>query len=248
MSKLQAPLRSSLLPVRRISGWALLPVCLAPQLVAAAEPACAAVGAVPRDLVIARAEVATVASSLATLNWSNGQKITVVDVHVVTGRCATSVTGFADNTLVISDRFSVSWQPDGQLSPAVAAPAPVKVPHIPDRSHDDHSHGAVDFGVFVAGAKVAEGSNAYYVAVWRPTPRFAGQGQGIPASTVAVFAHTSQGVFSAPAPLMRSMLPIRGLSYTRGDDATSGMLGITQVSGSEVRLIRLQWNHQDYSR
>ncbi|MEJ0039522.1 MAG: hypothetical protein WDO68_26345 [Gammaproteobacteria bacterium] len=121
-------------------------------------------------------------------------------------------------------------------------------------SNDDHSHGAVDFGEFVTGVRIASSSssrsaNDYFVGVWRPARRLVGADKEMTSgSTIAVYAKTSDGVFSGAAPLLRSTLPVRAVSYVPGADPETGVLGLVQQADGELRLIRMRWTHRDYTR
>lgn len=219
----------------------------------AAEPVCAVAGRIPTSLRVTSAEVESISPTLTMLSWSGGHKLEIQDVRRVTGSCRNSVVGFSGSEILLKPGLTVRWSETGELSAAVGAKPLQDVPRIPDMSHDDHSHGAVDLGEFIMGARIAgsaspRSANEYFVGVWRPAKHLDGTDkESTSASTIAIYAKTPDGVFSAPAPLLRSTLPVRAVSYAPGFDPKAGVLGLVQEAAGELRLIRVQWTHSDYT-
>lgn len=227
------------------AAWLVLGVVMGANAHAAA-PACAVAGQVPGAVKVDTADIASVPSGLTMLGWNGAQQLQVKQLRVVTGDCQSSVTGFAGAQLFFKGNLASAVGEGGTLQAARAAPRQPSLPQMNEDAHEDedgHTHSDAGLGVFLTGARVAvkiapQGTTEYFVGAWK---------KGV-AHTVAVFARNPQGIVSPAAPLMRSQSPVRGLSYTPGPDATSGTLGIAQESPGELRLIDVQWMHQDFTR
>ncbi len=207
----------------------------------AAAPACAAAGKVP-SLQVLPAEA--VASGLTMLAWS-GSQLKIAQVRTVTGDCQASVTGFAGADLLFKGNLAAPVDAGGALQAARAAPRLPSLPQMNEDQHDEegHTHSDAGFGEFIAGARIAvkstpQGSTDYFVGAWRKGTAY----------TVGVFARNPQGILSPAAALMRSQFPVRGISYVAGAEPTSGVLGVTQEAPGELRLITVDWTHQDFTR
>lgn len=218
----------------------------------AGESSCAVAGRVPASLQVATGSVEEVLPTLTILTWAGGDNLKIAEVLKVTGDCRRSLAGFTGTALRMQGDFSVPVSATGEMAPA-ASVAPLRtVPRIPDVVHDDHSHIAVDFGEFVSGtplsANPAPRATEFFLGVWRPAQRFAGGGQGIPASTVGVYARTSDGIFSSATPLIRSSMPLRAISYVPAPDGQGGIVGLVQDAPGETRLIAVRWAHREFGR
>jgi hypothetical protein len=200
----------------------------------AAAPACVTAGKVPSVQVL---PAEAVASGLTMLTWS-GSQLKIAQVRTVTGECQASVTGFAGADLLFKGNLAAPVDAGGALQAARAAP---RLPTQPDE--EGHTHSDAGFGEFITGTRIAvksspQGTTDYFVGAWRKGTTY----------TVAVFARNPQGILSPAAALMRSQFPVRGISYAAGAQPTEGVLGVTQEAPGELRLISVDWTHQDFTR
>jgi hypothetical protein len=221
-------------------------------VVNAAAPPCADPVSALATLGVTPATPESLGDSLVAVNWSDGQSLKIEAVHRLTGRCRAEVVGFDGRQVELRGNRVATWDEAGRFgapTPSALTPA---VARIPDIEHEDHSH-SIDLGDFVGGSRIAAkaaaaGANQYFVGVWRPKLQRVDGRQRAPVSTLAVYARTRDGIFSSAAPLLRSTLPVRAVTYVPGEDPESGILGIVQDDGETLNLVSARWRHRDYSR
>lgn len=210
----------------------------------AASASCAAEGKVPQSLRIGAAENGG-GPGIATLGWGGGgSQLKLLDERILEGDCLASVTGFAGEDIWLKGNLAVRLGEAGEISAARAIPRQPSLPPMNQEvdDGDDHSHSDSGLGEFITGTRIAvkrspQGLIEYFVGVWKG-----------PTILVAVFARSPGGIMSPAAPLLRSQLPIRGISYVPGEDALSGTLGITQEAPGALRLVNVMWSHQDFTK
>lgn len=213
---------------------------LAPHRGTAAEASsCGRAGSVPA-LVAKRLDEATLPRTLVPAGWSAGSRLRVRSVRVLEGECIDLVIGFAGDDVFLRGGLATGLDGNGEpaalraVSPLIEAPRPAST----DRGHGDHRHGDGDFGEWVTGTRTlskqsTSGTTDYFVGAW----------QGEKDTTIAAFARHPGGVPSPPAPVLRSTLPVRGLSWRATGEEGAGVLGITQVASGALQLVEIDWSH-----
>jgi hypothetical protein len=178
------------------------------------------------------------------LPWSGGDQLKFQDARSLTGDCQASVISFSGSDIYLKGGLMVQLGENGELSAASAAPTLPAIPAMKEEKGDDHSHSDAGLGEYMTAARVdvsrsTSGMTEYFVGVWKNRQT----------ATLAIFARSADGIQSIPAPLLRSKLPVRGVSYLPAPDSPAGTLGITQeVAPGELRLINVWWTHRDFTR
>jgi hypothetical protein len=177
----------------------------------------------------------TVSSLL--LRLVKNEILSIDNVRYVSGRCAARLSGFEATNLYFGKVVGLSGF-DGRLK-VVTPPlgTPTKGFNTIKKSEGPANWKGEQFlmASLLGQKKVGEGFTPLYVGVWGTKNR----------SYVGVFEQKPSGLFSEPALLATSNIPIRSVSYFPSYDSPSGKLGLLQESLHGLRLVNVNWMHPD---